>query len=484
MTTPITLRSTKGSLLTANEIDANFLNLKNGIDNCMDIAIAQAGIDTNNKTVSASVLKAAAFTNGVPLYSSVSAIPAGFIGTCRVGTDLYVGDGSTLNLNDSAGRTAYLGVVASRCGSMDGYFSGNWNMDGATVHTATEALSKIKIIHPNWSTQGLADTGSGGTLTLSVTIDYKNTAGVQVLTPVTYAGSTSTVIASGSNSNPDWTSVDIPKGRTFRIRYHGVWATGMCCTGNNYVPIYTSGTLFEGQNNANGSSVANQLAIASPTYSTGNIIFRPVAILGMTNRASILICGDSIAVGTKDAEDYALKCGALERSIPFGIINIARGGELIQVVTTTPANIAKRAALAQYCTHVITNYGTNDLASSYTAVQVQGFLSTFYTQNFVDKSHILCTILPKTTGSWDTTTAQTITSYDAAILALNDLILTGTIAGQTGTIDLHEIYADGYASNKWKVYGSTATALTSDGIHPNHKGNVYGASKININQLL
>jgi lysophospholipase L1-like esterase len=417
-------------------------------------------------------------------FTSVSAIPSGFVGTARVGTDLYVGDGVTLNLSDSSGRTAYIGVVASRCGAMDQYYSGNWYMDGATVHVATEGLTKLKVIHPNWSVQGLADTGSGGTLTLSATIDYINTAGVQILTPITYSGATTTVITNGNNSNPDWMVVDIPKGRTFRIRYHGVWTVGMCATGSNYIPIYASGTLFEGQNNGNGVDVANQLTSASPTYAVGSIVFRPVAILGNTNRATVLICGDSIAVGTKDAEDYALKCGVLERSIPFGVINIARGGELAQVVTSTPANISKRIALAQYCTHVIVNYGTNDLASGYTAVQVQGFLNTFYTQNFVGKSYIVCTLLPKTTGTWDTAAAQTVTVYDAQLLALNDIILTGTITGQSGTIDLHEIFSDAYATNKWKVYGTTATAITSDGIHPNHKGNVYGASKINIGQLI
>ena len=420
----------------------------------------------------------------ITTYANTAAIPAGFVGTARVGTDLYVGDGTTLNLSDSSGRTAYIGCVASRCGSMDQYYAGNWYMDGATVHTATEGLTKIKVIHPNWSVQGSSDTGSGGTLTLSATIDYKNTAGVQVLTPITYSGSTSTVIANGDNSNPDWMAVDIPKGRTFRIRYHGVWSAGLCGTGSNYVPIYASGTLLEGQNNTNGSDVTNQLALASPTYGGGGIVFRPVAILGNTNRATILICGDSIAVGTKDAEDYTLKCGMLERSIPFGVINIARGGELAQIVTAFPAAISKRVALAQYCTHVIVNYGTNDLASAFTAAQVKGFLDTFYTQNFIGKSYIVCTILPKTTGTWDTTAAQTVTAYDAQLLALNDLILTGSITGQSGVIDLHEIYSDTYAGNKWKVYGTTLTALTSDGTHPNHKGNVYGASKINIGQLI
>ena len=61
----------------------------------MDSATAQAGTSTTAQTVSASVLKAGvdANANVVKTYASVSAIPSGFVGTARVGTDLYVGNG-------------------------------------------------------------------------------------------------------------------------------------------------------------------------------------------------------------------------------------------------------------------------------------------------------------------------------------------------------------------------------------------------------
>lgn len=58
--TIITLRSTKGSPLTIAELDANFSNLKNAVDNGMDYATAKAGTNTTLQTVSASVLKAGA----------------------------------------------------------------------------------------------------------------------------------------------------------------------------------------------------------------------------------------------------------------------------------------------------------------------------------------------------------------------------------------------------------------------------------------
>lgn len=96
--TTITLRSTKGAPLTIAEVDANFNNLNNSLPTAMDSATAQAGTSTTAQTVSASVLKAGidANANVVKTYTSVSDIPSGFDGTARVGTDIYVGDGTSI----------------------------------------------------------------------------------------------------------------------------------------------------------------------------------------------------------------------------------------------------------------------------------------------------------------------------------------------------------------------------------------------------
>ena len=78
----------------------------------MDSATAQAGTSTTAQTVSASVLKAGidANDNVVKTYSSVSAIPTNFVGTARVGTDLYVADGATVaNITQKTCRVGFVG---------------------------------------------------------------------------------------------------------------------------------------------------------------------------------------------------------------------------------------------------------------------------------------------------------------------------------------------------------------------------------------
>ena len=86
------------------------------IPTAMDSATAQAGTSTTAQTVSASVLKAGidANANVVKTYSSVSAIPSGFVGTARVGTDLYVGDGVNLKTQSPTPSYTFIPLGDSR----------------------------------------------------------------------------------------------------------------------------------------------------------------------------------------------------------------------------------------------------------------------------------------------------------------------------------------------------------------------------------
>ena len=72
-----------------------FITVTADYPTAMDSATAQAGTSTTAQTVSASVLKAGidANANVVKNYTNLSSIPSGFVGTARVGTNLYVGDG-------------------------------------------------------------------------------------------------------------------------------------------------------------------------------------------------------------------------------------------------------------------------------------------------------------------------------------------------------------------------------------------------------
>jgi len=89
-----------------------FITVTADYPTAMDSTTAQAGTSTTAQTVSASVLKAGidANANVVKTYASVSAIPAGFVGTARVGTDLYVGDGTNLSKYSADTKVASFAV--------------------------------------------------------------------------------------------------------------------------------------------------------------------------------------------------------------------------------------------------------------------------------------------------------------------------------------------------------------------------------------
>lgn len=403
------------------------------------------------------------------------------VGNYFVGDSEYkcIGPKQIITANEPFGLKPYIGQVATRCGWMEGPFSaGNWYLDGATIHQATEHLTSIKVIHPNWaSTASTAiDTGTGGTMTLSVSIEYP--AGV--FTDVTFdGGNPIATVLSGENTNPDWCVVDIPKGAWFAVHYNGHSPVALARTSINYTPPLSSWGFKEGQNHTNGSPVTNNLHTNSPVYSNAGVVLRPYAIVGMTIRPSVFILGDSIDAGYSDVADSAGVMGHLERAIPYGVINASIPGDRLgyQITGTT---CAKRAAFAQYCSHVIVGAGINDLSAGTTPATLAGYHATLKTKYFANKPYFIRTILPRTTGTWDTSAAQTITAYDANISAMNDLIMAGNISGQNGAINTHDIFADTYANNIWKAFGSPANAITTDGIHPNHKGYVYGASNLNL----
>lgn len=377
----------------------------------------------------------------------------------------------------------YLGQVATRCGTMDSFYAGAWQFCGRTVHKATEDLTRIKVIHPNWVTPSGtgADTASGDTLTLEAVIEYP----LNTFTRITYNGANATVIASGSESTPDWVNINIPKGAHFGIRYYGICgaAGGLCATSVNYVPVYatTSSSFTEGQNNVNGGSTPNLLLTTNPVFGAGGIVFRPAAIIGYTTNKSFFILGDSIAAGVKDAEDHAIASGFLERKLSRGIINFARGGENINGLVSGN-RATKRVAFAQYCSHVITNYSINDINAGRTAAQIVADLIALKTAYFANKPFYVCTLLPNTTStdSWATDGAnQTVIANNAARLAFNDSVLSGGVTVADGVIDVSTVAQSTYSSSAFKAFG-TGMAITADGTHPNHKGNIYLSSNLSI----
>jgi hypothetical protein len=119
-----------------------------------------------------------------------------------------------------------------------------------------------------------------------------------------------------------------------------------------------------------------------------------------------------------------------------------------------------------YCTHVIFNYGTNDVFAGDSKATIEGHLTTIYGL-CTGKTVFQTTIVPRTTStdSWATATNQTVLSQEGVRTALNDDLRAGTFKPAGGVFNITAPVETSLNSGKWTFPGKT-----TDGIHPDNEG--------------
>lgn len=218
--------------------------------------------------------------------------------------------------------------------------------------------------------------------------------------------------------------------------------------------------------------------VATGRGSNQNVASSPI-IIGrpLTNYPSVILLGDSIMASRDDLvgdgfgnHGYArglYTAAANGGSIPYAVL--ARSGEKAQTVANE--NHTNRMAMLTYCSHVICNWGTNDIQASRTFAQVTADLITIWA---LMRRHgvkvFQCLILPRTTSSdsWATAANQTVVS-GFGVGGIRDQV-NAWIALQVGSlidgvIDANAVVEDPANPSKWVTTGATFYA-TTDGIHP------------------
>lgn len=406
----------------------------------------------------------------------------------------------------SGGRdsiTPYLGIVATRCGCLDGGFvAGMIASTNRSAHFATEDLTSIKLVYPNWTLQANAESNMDSAASLVAYIEYP----IDTYTAVTFSGAAKGIAAPGANFISDFVSVNIPRGALFYVRA-GFGLTGATSNGiptnSSMLPNWGAGTAtgsyWEGVlNSASLSSVSLAGTKGSGGSSGNNDGFAtqfsnrilPLGILGMTTRPSFFIAGDSISVGIGDAMDSQLACGFIARALGnrYGYFNGGMSGEGISGLTTD-AQFLKRSFMAQYCTHVVSNYGTNDIGtgSGRTPAQVIADISAFRAKWFAGKRFYQCTLAVRTTStdSFVTEGNQTVLATDANRALFNDQLRLGALTSRfDGILDVDQIAQNSYNGRKWKAFGTTTNAMTGDGTHPSQFGAIYIAAQLNAGLMI
>lgn len=364
----------------------------------------------------------------------------------------------------AAALNPYLGCVATRC-YVPTNTTGNVTAQGRTLSYAKDNLSVVQILLANWSMLTNLEDGPGATATFTASIEYP--AGV-IAGQFKFSGAAAGVVANGGNllSDPLSLNTIIPRGAAFWIRRWGSCASGHC-----YVASM-GGTGIDLSNFGASLPDLTMTPATNPVAATVNI-FAPMAILAYTTNASVLFVGDSIAHGVGDTYTSG-PCdqGILARSVGQWAGYISRGnpGQTAASFITTHD---KAVALAQYCSHVVCEFGTQDLAGgAATLLTNLGLIAGYY----AGKPFFQTTIIPRTTSTdgWITTANQTVTANEAVRLVINGHIKNGNIAGLTGYFDTQRAIESSYESGFWGFIPGTiapaTAAWTADGTHPNRTG--------------
>lgn len=390
---------------------------------------------------------------------------------------------------------SYLGQVATRCGIYDGGFSaGNVQAMTRSAHIATEPLTQVQVIWPNWSVSSGSEANLDSASSLELSIEYP----ADTYTRITFQGVNVGIAAIGVPFfASDFVFCNIPEGAMFWVRARftltGATTNGMpTCTGvlpnwstgvgNAYEGIILSATTA-GTNlvmtKGSGGSSGNNDGFSTNFSNSG----RPAAILQFTTNPSVFLAGDSIFASVGDNADPQFATGWGARAIggKYGWINSAVSGEALSQVYNN-ANYVNRAKLSTFCSHILCNYGTNDIASNTAATTLTRY-GTFLTNYFSGKPTVIATLLPRpsSTDAYITEVNQTVWTQEAQRLLFNDGVRLGSVLGRFDhIIDVDQIASSAYLSGKWKAFGTTTNKMTSDGTHPSHYGANFIAAQVDL----
>lgn len=239
-------------------------------------------------------------------------------------------------------------------------------MMSRSPHFARAAVTKLKVAIPNWrwNTSTHIEEGVGGTPTCEASIEYP--AGT--FTRVQFSGADVGNLPNGSCLLSDEVALTIPKDAWFGVR---IFRSGFT---PGEVPITLQRNSALGEAAAYGTSVTN-MVMGGTISNTGSPQFRPCAIITNQNLKAPLLIGDSRCFGVGDTGDSSGDMGELARSFgpDVGYINAGVGSDRAQWWLNSYAN---RAAMAQWCSHVVSQIAVNDLGGGQTAANILNYVKS------------------------------------------------------------------------------------------------------------
>ena len=335
----------------------------------------------------------------------------------------------------------------------------NKQMMARSFHVATTAINAAQLVFPNFV--GQKEVGIGASATVTASIEYP----ANTFTQVTFGGSTSGTISNGGLLFSDMMTLgtQIPQGAIFWVRAYYTSTAGILYETNGLITSGYDSSVF-------GVSGISDLTVTSGAVGTASInTYKPAAIIGLTTNKSVLIMGDSRVYGYQDTTDttglqgYARLIGRYS-----GFANVGANGDEVKWFLS---NGAQRMKLVPYATHILTDYGVNDVMIEQSSVAtILAEWQTFI--GLMGNTPVYWgTMEPESTSTdnWATLIGQTTSSFNSGRVTLNDDLRQGKVSGIAGYVEVADTVESARDSGLWAVNGS-ANWLTPDGIHPNQTG--------------
>lgn len=324
-----------------------------------------------------------------------------------------------------------------------------------SFHFSRDDISQLQVVFGNWYVGNAGDTGTGGTLTVTASVEYP--AGT--FNQLKFGGSATAVVPDLTTltSDPLTLSTPVPNGTKFFVRFFLIGAAG--------VPYYGGNTQYVAGGDAFVFNGTDQTMSGTVTDSGNGVGFFPYAIVAISSKRVIALMGDSRVVGAGDQTlDATGDMGCFERPLAptYATLNLSRAGGFTGDWLAGAA--PKRLALAQaYATDAVCNYGINDLVSLGSSpatleANLVAIRATLPTLRYFQGTIV---VDAASTDNWATLANQTPVAANANRVIVNNWIRPNT-GGFTGVIELADVAESSRDSGKWKVDG-TPFKYTSDG---------------------
>lgn len=326
---------------------------------------------------------------------------------------------------------------------------------GHDIYAPAAGISRIYICEPNFwvENSGFTDTGTGGTLTASMGIEYP--AGSSTYYRALWSGGASS--ASIASNSFAWAYCDIPitSGKTrmnLIRRLQNSSALALNRQANGARRYLTGGDVAE-------QSSTDKTLTGGLVDSGGDYMVWPAAIVALTNQVSIGGIGDSRTIGEGDSSPSDEHQGQLFHVLGpiYAYINHGVAG---QPFVTSTASPLRRQILA-YATTIISVNGYNSRTSSgstmFAAQQQEG-------TDMSPREFWMGTVYPgsSSTDGWTTLGNQTTDGFNANRTAFNDLV-----RASSKFVDPNNYIESSLNSGLWTAH---SPGYTGDGVHANSTG--------------